>query len=187
MNEINFFEENKKKFKLNFSNFDTIDERYKKYILPLLIIVILLIFIIMNLTVTNKIKKLNSDISDLNFELDAINNTNLSTDDITSSSEEVIEQKRKSIEIIKGIEDYSNVSSDLLEEIKLAMPSNVFLNDMQINDGTITITGYAQSSNTVAKFQNNLEKSDLITNVFVSEINNDLGNFNFILTANVRS
>ncbi len=183
MNEINFFEENKKKVKINLSGFDF---KYKNFVLPIILLAVLVIFLLLSFLLNNKIKSLTEEYNSL---LAKENNMVLSQQiqNNTVEVDSVFENKKYSVNAIENISNLNKVSSELVIDIKDAIPASLFLNDFSINDGVLTITGYSLSSNAVAKFQNNLLKNSNISEVFVSDITNELGNYNFTLTAKVRS
>ncbi len=183
MNEINFFEQNKKKLNIDLSAFDF---KYKRYLIPAALIGVLGLFVISTLVLNNDIDSLTKEYNDLiakeNLLLQNQDNENL----IVKANSE-LEQKQQAVQYIENIGNLNNVSSVLIEDIKDSIPSSLFLKDFSIIDDKLVITGYALSANSVAKFQNNLLKTDRISEVFVSDITNELGNYNFTLTAKVRS
>ncbi len=182
MNEINFFEDNKKKLDINFDSFDF---KYKAYILPIVVILILLVFIILNFTTSNKISNLENKKDNLQMQIDKFTEEKNNAGLLLSENEE-IKLKQYSLNLIEKADNINSVSTSILETVKTSIPSSLFLSSLEINDGQLIITGYAKSTNIIAKFQNNLSKSDLFNDVFVSDITNDLGNYNFTLSAKVR-
>ncbi len=183
MNEINFFEDNKKKIDINLDNFDF---KYKAYILPAVLILVFVIFIILNITTNHKISNLNNQVANLNNQITNYEAANADAEKILSEDEE-IKLKQYSLNLIESLDDVADVSTEALNQIKTAIPSSLFLSSLDMNDGELVITGYAKSTNTIAKFQNNLSKSELFSDVFVSDITNELGSYSFTLTAKVRS
>lgn len=180
MNEINFFEVTKKKRKsISISNINT-------YMLPIALIVILVLFVIPIVLLNNQVAKLELQKAALMTHKQTLTDSAMTTTS-TDVSEPVDTTKLATIENIKAIESFDKISYDTMDTIKSAIPSSLFLNNMTIADNTITITGYSKSSGTIAKFQNSLERSDNIKDVFVSDIVKDIGNYSFTLTAKVGS
>ncbi len=174
MNEINFFETKKKKIQINF------DKKNLKYLIPIPLIILLVFYIVPKSIVaekTKEVEKLESDI------LIMASKVNPPIDD----NKDVLDLKIETIEQIEMISGLSTVSSDILEAVQISVPSSLFLNDLTVVNGQLTITGYAKSPNTIARFQNNLESQSIISDVFVSDIVKELGSYNFKLTANVGS
>lgn len=182
MNELNFFEttKNKKQLNLNFN--------LNKLLLPIALIFILAFFVIPFIMLNKMTVKLDNEKTSLVNHKNTISNNiaaNTPAENPSISMEEQL--KLDSIDVIESIESINKVSFELLNTIKSSIPNSLFLNSIDVNNGTILITGYSKSSNTVARFQNNLENSNLISDVFVSDIVKELGSYSFKLTATVGS
>lgn len=174
MNELNFFEENNRN---NISN---------QNIIKVSILAFLLFFIILFISLNIKISNLQTELNDLmETRLDIANSNVENTDDAYNQTDTIstLDLKRDSVANIESLENYQNINSNLLEDIKKALPTNLFLNDMIINKEGINITGYAKSLNLIASFQSNLSSNNLFNDVFIENITNDLGNYVFTLTA----
>lgn len=174
LNELNFFEENNKKYISN--------QNIIKFSLLAILLALILLFVGLNF----KINDLQTSLNDLMETRLEIANSNIEEPDNSISetdSTDLLELKRDSVTNIQSINSYRNVNSNILEHIKNAIPVNLFLNDMILNEDGITITGYAKSLNLIASFQSNLNNDNLFTDVFVGNITNDLGNYVFTLTA----
>lgn len=170
LNELNFFENNNKKIYLK--------QNFIKFVIFGFILATLVTYIYINVKITNLQIELNQLTQD---------RLNIVPSNLGSNITDELELKRNSVTSIESIENYENVNSDLLEQIKKSLPNNLFLNDMTINDNEIIITGYAKSLNIIANFQSNLSSNSLFNNVFVQNITNDLGNYIFTLTAKMES
>lgn len=170
LNELNFFENNNKKIYLK--------QNFIKFVIFGFILATLVTYIYINFKITNLQIELNQLTQD---------RLNIVPSNLGSNITDELELKRNSVTSIESIENYENVNSDLLEQIKKSLPNNLFLNDMTINDNEIIITGYAKSLNIIANFQSNLSSNSLFNNVFVQNITNDLGNYIFTLTAKMES
>lgn len=184
MNEINFFEQSRKKANIKF-DFD-FNFKYKKYVLPIVLIVLLFLFIILNLIASKKISILDDNLQQLKIEKTSLLYPTVK-EDLLDESLAVLDAKRDTVSQIESLEQYSKVSAKVLDALKSSIPESLFFNQLLIDDGSLEMTGYAKSSNSIAQFQANLEKSDKFYDVFVSDIKSELGAYSFSLSAKVRS
>ncbi len=178
MNEINFFEQNKRKIELNLD----LDFKYKLYILPAVLVILLLIFIFSLVSVNRKIVDLQAESEKLTLQKTKLEFPNKVAGAKPNSELEI---KKQTVQAIENIENYDKISSKNLDVINASIPQSLFLDTLELNDQDVVITGYAKSSNIIASFQNNLETSEEFSDVFVSDITNQLGNYNFTLTAKI--
>lgn len=169
LNELNFFEKNNKHSIVNIN-----------YI-AVIVIGIIFSFVLMFTYTTIRINYLKTQLYD-----STVIEENLSVygeDKEVNDDETSIALKRDTVSAIDNINEYIKVDSQSLNKIKDSMPSNLFINDMDIQDGKIYIVGYAKSPNIIANFQMNLESNSYFSDVFVKDITNDLGNYIFTLSA----
>lgn len=74
----------------------------------------------------------------------------------------------------------------LLEAIHLKVPEFVFINTMNITATEMTISGYADSYESVALFQHQLRKIDQFGQVFIPSVVEEQGNYVFTITASFK-
>lgn len=85
------------------------------------------------------------------------------------------------IEMDKNIAKNDIISEDLLSEIKLKMPTDLFMTNFSASGRNIQISGVAKDSNSIAEFSKGLGFIKDVESVFISSIDNIEGNYNFVL------
>lgn len=85
------------------------------------------------------------------------------------------------IEMDKNIAKNDIISEDLLSEIKLKMPTDLFMTNFSASGRNIQISGVAKDSNSIAEFSKGLGFIKDVESVFISSIDNVEGNYNFVL------
>lgn len=183
MNEINFFEQRKR---------ELINIDINAYVISGIAIGVLLVgSILINANLSRDIKALNNSINENTVELqqiqNEINEANAKASEEVTEEKTVIDIKTKTVQEIKKLSELKVVSSETIQAIQDSMPDLLFLSSLELVDDTLTLTGYTKSSNSVAQFQYNLNKTENIYNAFVPVIDNELGSYSFKITAKIRS
>ena len=85
------------------------------------------------------------------------------------------------IKMDKTIAKTDIISEDLMSEVKSKMPEDLFLTNLNASGRDIQITGTAKDSKSIAEFSKGLELINNVESVFIANINNVEGNYNFVL------
>ncbi|MDD2397522.1 MAG: PilN domain-containing protein [Tissierellia bacterium] len=85
------------------------------------------------------------------------------------------------IKMDKNIAKNDIISEKLMSEIESKMPVDLFMTNFSANGRDIQISGVAKDSNSVAIFSKGLGLIEDVESVFISNIDNVEGNYNFVL------
>lgn len=85
------------------------------------------------------------------------------------------------IRMDKNIAKNDIINGDLMSEIKSKMPENLFLTSFSASGREIQISGVAKDRLSIAEFSKGLGLINGVESVFISSIDNQEGNFNFVL------
>ena len=85
------------------------------------------------------------------------------------------------IKMDKTIAKTDIISEDLMSEVKSKMPEDLFLTNLNASGRDIQITGTAKDSKSIAEFSKGLGLINNVESVFIANINNVEGNYNFVL------
>ncbi len=85
------------------------------------------------------------------------------------------------IKMDKTIAKTDIISEDLISQVRAKMPEGLFLTNLNASGRDIQISGTAKDSKTIAEFSKGLGLINDVESVFIANINNVDGNYNFIL------
>lgn len=81
----------------------------------------------------------------------------------------------------KNIEKTDIIGEKLIAEIESKMPEDLFLTNFSVTGRDVRITGVAKDSHLIAQFSKGLGFIENVESVFISNIDNAEGNYNFVL------
>mgnify|MGYP001316469271 CR=1 FL=1 len=85
------------------------------------------------------------------------------------------------IEMDKNIAKNNIISEGLISEIRSKMPEDLFLTNLSAVGRDVQISGVAKDSNSIAEFSKGLGLIKDVESVFISNIDNMEGSYNFVL------
>ena len=85
------------------------------------------------------------------------------------------------IEMDKNIAKNNIISESLIYEISSKMPADLFLTNLSAVGRDVQISGVAKDSNSIAEFSKGLGLIKDVESVFISNIDNMEGSYNFVL------
>ncbi len=92
------------------------------------------------------------------------------------------------LDVVDQYLDYKKVVySGLLSEISRSVPDKVFIAEIQIEEHTVVISGFAESYKAIAQFQHQLRSVESLGYVFAPEMQESESNYSFSLAAAIRS
>lgn len=157
------------------------------------IILVVLAALLLSLMVYYQFMLLNKA-KDIKANIDEIQTYVQSSDTTTKLA--IVDQKQKELERLQGI--FANVGiatmqieltdyldDMLIEQINAQLPENAFLSELTISNNVITIRGYSIEYPVIAQFAYNLRESGGLSNILIPSINENNGNFEFTINANV--
>ncbi len=175
MKDLNFFSSYSKK-----ADKKRVDNYIVLYTLLILLVAGILIYGIYNFIT---ISRLNNDIAYKKHEL----NTKLEDPKVKKimGKEEDIEVLKEDIQKLNTLEKYVKdmdvIDEVLLEDIRDNIPSLVFIDSMTISKQNIKVEGKSKDKESIAQFQHNLNILDKFEQVFIPEILDGDGHYNFYL------
>lgn len=72
--------------------------------------------------------------------------------------------------INKAIDDHSQIGTEMIDQLQMAMPADLTIQNINLANGSITMQGFCTKRETVAEFQYNLKETGLFDKVFVGTI-----------------
>lgn len=139
---------------------------------PMLILIIMLIAAFTYLFFQTQIHLLEKELAEKEQELNAVKTTQLN---------EVVEIKRKITEqrnyqlmaerLGRELERADFVKLQLMEKILETVPQNLFFQDLRITREDISLLGFADSRQTIARFEYNLKECELFDKITIGHIN----------------
>ena len=91
------------------------------------------------------------------------------------------EEMENIVKMDKSIAKTNRISENLIYEIKSRMPEDLFLTNFNANGREIEISGVAKDTDSIAKFSKSISNINDVESVFISNIDNLDGNYNFVL------
>ncbi|NLM43590.1 MAG: PilN domain-containing protein [Clostridiales bacterium] len=119
-----------------------------------------------------KIKKLSNEVEELKKHYNLLNKDDKVNGII--NMEENIKLLTENKELLNMLERYIDnqdfINELLLEDIKLCIPENIFLDSILINIDSIRIEGKAKDKESISQFQYELSQNECFKRVFIPEI-----------------
>ena len=175
MKDLNFFSSYSKK-----SDKKGIDKSIVLYIILILIIMGILFYGMYNFI---SIRNLNHDIEALKIEAEAKNQSGKIK--VALKKQQEIKAYKESISKLsvldKYVRDRDIVNEILLEDIRVNIPADLFLDSMVISQDNIRIEGKSKDKESIAQFQHNLRGIERFEQVFVPQVLDVNGNYSFYL------
>ncbi|KAB3527586.1 PilN domain-containing protein [Alkaliphilus serpentinus] len=110
-----------------------------------------------------------------------------STIDRIDGKKEELETLRKYISEVKNaeakIDTAVNIHNDLITTLTQSLPEGVYFQSLNISDGTIEISGIANSKNHIAQLEFNLKANQGLYDVFIPTIYSENGIYKFSITS----
>lgn len=98
-----------------------------------------------------------------------------------------LERVLERLNIVDSFMEVSNtVYYGLIEEISQSVPENCFISEINIAEVNITISGFADSYESVAQFQHQLREIQRVAYVFNPSINKEGANYSYEISAILR-
>ena len=175
MKDFNFFEGySKKKIKLNSKN----------ALIYMIISIVIIVFVSYPIFNLYKINKLNNEIAVLKESLgENYSDKESERIDLKKSTIDDLNHKLNSLKNInESIKNTEIINEYLIYTITLAVPEDVFLKSINITEENINIDGVAQNQASIAQLQYNLRSIESFYDIFIPNISNNQGLFEFSIT-----
>lgn len=134
------------------------------------------------------IMRLNKDLSALEVELKTIKgNPKLSVILNKGNDLKAMKDDLSKLRLIdKHMKDRDFISEFILEDVRLAIPPEIFLESMEMSKGSIEIEGRSKNKEAIAQFEHNLRKIEEFKKVFVTHVIGDEGYYGFNLNIDMK-
>lgn len=128
------------------------------------------------------ILKYNSDINALKESMSAINNSEIQEIETKKNELDLLNSKYTDMKNIKNaIENLELVNDEMLVNIAAVIPDGIYFSGISLEKEEKLINGIAKNNAYIAEFQNNLRKLPYFKNLFVPEIKDNNGYYDFTI------
>lgn len=176
MMDFNFFDP--------YINVETKPDR-KRLILMSVSLLLLVLLAGYQVFMTFSMNKLNTEMADLNAFINAQETQRKITEIQNKQTKEAtLQQAITDLQTVSAVVLLTDqVNATLIEDINKQTPDNLFLTELSITSGIISLKGYATQYDTVAQFAHNLRSISAIGEVMIPTVTEDNGNYGYSILA----